>query len=238
MDLQELLLEKYNKYLDIKRVNYLNNCCEVLYEDNGNYHTIRIDENGDIKDIDKISVWVFEVGPGELITNTTNNFRNTDKIKNSVFISKRSINSLNKIIQQNNVDISSYLTDDLKPYILSCKSIGVEAVPSSKENKYHAYLLWEVEINEDRDIEDIILEDMICSFLLNTLWYLNDSFAEDPVRNSARRSSKYYKRRDDGLGYEADVADSIAYYFPIHKDKKNPDFNTRAFRKYEESSYF
>ena len=237
MDLQEYLQEKFNRYIDIRNIRYLpeNNSYEVLYEDEGSEHTVRVnDETGEIKNADNVSIWTFEIGPGELVTNTTNNFRNTDKIKCSILLSKRNITSLNRIINENTIDITPYLPNSLKPIILSCKSVGVEAIPSPKENKYYAYLIWEVEVsNDDRDIEDDILEDMICSFIRNTLWYeVDNAFAEVPVRSGARRSSKKYKKREDGVGYEADVADSIAYYFPIHKDKKNKDLDTKAFRKY------
>ena len=236
MDLQEYLQEKFNRYIDIRNIRYLpeNNSYEVLYEDEGSEHTVRVnDETGEIKSADNVSIWTFEIGPGELVTNTTNNFRNTDKIKCSILLSKRNITSLNRIINENTIDITPYLPNSLKPIILSCKSVGVEAIPSQKENKYYAYLIWEVEISDDRDIDDSILEDMICSFIRNTLWYeVDNAFAEVPVRAGARRSSKKYKKREDGIGYEADVADSIAYYFPIHKDKKNKDLDTKAFRKY------
>lgn len=236
MDLQEYLQEKFNRYIDIRNIRYLpeNNSYEVLYEDEGSEHTVRVnDETGEIKNADNVSIWTFEIGPGELVTNTTNNFRNTDKIKCSILLSKRNITSLNRIINENTIDITPYLPNSLKPIILSCKSVGVEAIPSPKENKYYAYLIWGVEISNDRDIDDPILEDMICSFIRNTLWYeVDNAFAEVPVRSGARRSSKRYKKREDGVGYEADVADSIAYYFPIHKDKKNKDLDTKAFRKY------
>lgn len=234
MDLQEILQEKYNRFIDIKNINYLPQLksYEVLVEDKGNLHLLRISEDGqEIKNADNISVWIFEVGPGELVTNTTNNFRQTDKVKSSIFLSKRNINTLNSIVKENSIDLTPYLTNALKPFILSCKSVGAEAVPSFKENKYFAYLIWEIEVSNDRDIDDLTLENMLCSFISNTLWsQLDNCLAEIPIRSAARRSSKHYKRREDGIGYEADVADSVAFYFPIHIDKKNKNFNTKTFR--------